>query len=100
VDKHSTGGIGDKVSLVLAPLLACDEVWVPMISGCGLGITGDTAWKKFAVGCSGSKKIGAQFELGEPLLIIHAQSETDADAARASHQNCRLTPPNEKTRFS
>ena len=42
VDKHSTGGIGDKVSLVLAPLLACDHVWVPMISGRGLGITGGT----------------------------------------------------------
>ncbi len=42
VDKHSTGGIGDKVSLVLAPLLACDNVWVPMISGRGLGITGGT----------------------------------------------------------
>lgn len=42
VDKHSTGGIGDKVSLVLAPLLACDDVWVPMVSGRGLGITGGT----------------------------------------------------------
>jgi len=42
VDKHSTGGIGDKISLVLAPLLACDEVWVPMISGRGLGIIGGT----------------------------------------------------------
>ncbi len=42
VDKHSTGGIGDTVSLILAPLLACDDLWVPMISGRGLGITGGT----------------------------------------------------------
>ena len=42
IDKHSTGGVGDKVSLVLAPLLACDDAWVPMISGRGLGITGGT----------------------------------------------------------
>jgi pyrimidine-nucleoside phosphorylase len=42
IDKHSTGGVGDKVSLVLAPLLACDEVWVPMVSDRGLGITGGT----------------------------------------------------------
>ena len=42
IDKGSTGGVGDKVSIVLAPLLACDEVWVPMISGRGLGMTGGT----------------------------------------------------------
>lgn len=42
VDKHSTGGVGDKISLILAPLLACFDVTVPMISGRGLGITGGT----------------------------------------------------------
>lgn len=42
IDKHSTGGIGDKVSLILAPLAACCGVAVPMISGRGLGITGGT----------------------------------------------------------
>ena len=42
VDKHSTGGIGDKVSIPLAPMLACCDVQVPMISGRGLGITGGT----------------------------------------------------------
>src|SRR6185295_4542487 len=74
VDKHSTGGVGDKVSLVLAPLLACLGFRVPMISGRGLGITGGTLDKLESIP-------GLTIQLAPDRLIDQVQSIGVAMAA-------------------
>lgn len=73
VDKHSTGGIGDKVSLILAPLVACCDCWIPMVSGRGLGITGGTLDKLesipgFRVGLSIEEAQGQLRQIGVAMM--------------------------------
>ena len=61
LDKHSTGGVGDCVSLVLAPALAACGAFVPMISGRGLGHTGGTLDKMEAIPGLSTQVTGTQF---------------------------------------
>ena len=62
IDKHSTGGIGDNVSLVLAPMLAACGAYVPMVSGRGLGHTGGTLDKLESIPGYRSQVSGEEFE--------------------------------------
>lgn len=84
VDKHSTGGVGDKVSLVLAPLLACDGLWVPMVSGRGLGITGGTLDKLESIPGFRTRLTGAEALhcLEKNGCFLAGQSETFCPADR------------------
>ncbi len=64
VDKHSTGGVGDGISMALAPLVACVGVAVPMMSGRGLGHTGGTLDKLESM---------KNFEVRVPAKLIYRQ---------------------------
>ncbi|KAK5849419.1 hypothetical protein PBY51_009063 [Eleginops maclovinus] len=88
VDKHSTGGVGDKVSLVLAPALAACGCKVPMISGRGLGHTGGTLDKLesipgFSIHQSAAKVLEI---LGSVGCCIVGQTETLVPADRVLYE--------------
>src|SRR5687767_10978965 len=84
VDKHSTGGIGDKTSLILAPLLACCGLVVPMISGRGLGATGGTLDKLESIpGFRTNLSLAEIHELSDRVgCVITGASEEIAPADR------------------
>jgi pyrimidine-nucleoside phosphorylase len=81
VDKHSTGGVGDKTSLVLAPLAAAAGVAVPMISGRGLGHTGGTLDKLEAI---------PGFNVNLPVAQFRRILETCGCAMIASFTRCAM----------
>ena len=84
VDKHSTGGVGDKVSIPLAPIVAACGVPVPMISGRGLGHTGGTLDKLESIpGFSTSLSIAEyRKQLAEIGLVMIGQTDDIAPADR------------------
>jgi len=77
IDKHSTGGVGDKVSLILAPLMAAAGINVPMISGRGLGHTGGTLDKLESIPGFRSNLSVAEFkkQLREIGVVIAGQTD-------------------------
>ncbi|HVP38268.1 MAG TPA: thymidine phosphorylase [Candidatus Saccharimonadales bacterium] len=81
-DKHSTGGVGDKVSLALAPLAAACGLRVPMLSGRGLGHTGGTLDKLEAMRGYRTRLSPEEFRrvLAETGCVIAAQTEVLAPA--------------------
>ncbi len=77
IDKHSTGGVGDKISFVVAPLVAACGVKVPMLSGRGLGHTGGTLDKLEAIPGLNVFLTAAEFRrvLAESGMVICGQTE-------------------------
>jgi pyrimidine-nucleoside phosphorylase len=84
VDKHSTGGVGDKISIPLAPLVAAAGVVVPMMSGRGLGHTGGTLDKLESIPGFDTQLSPERFRriLEETGLVLAGQSETLVPADR------------------
>ncbi len=84
VDKHSTGGVGDKVSIILAPIVAACGVPVPMISGRGLGHTGGTLDKLESIPGFNTGLSIAEYrkQLREIGIVMIGQTEEIAPADR------------------
>ena len=84
VDKHSTGGVGDKISIPLAPMVAVCGVAVPMMSGRGLGHTGGTLDKLEAIPGFDPRLDESRFReiLTEHHLVMAGQSDTMVPADR------------------
>jgi pyrimidine-nucleoside phosphorylase len=82
VDKHSTGGVGDNASLILAPIVAAGGVFVPMISGRGLGHTGGTLDKLEAIPGFNTSLSLSEFRrvLGECGMALIGQTSEIAPA--------------------
>src|SRR5580658_1515982 len=84
VDKHSTGGVGDKTSLIVAPVVATAGVLVPMISGRGLGHTGGTLDKLESIPGFNTRLTTDQFRaaLSEVGAALVGQTDELAPADR------------------
>ena len=84
VDKHSTGGVGDKISIPLAPLVAACGIAIPMMSGRGLGHTGGTLDKLETISGFETELTPTEFEdiLTKDGLVLAGQSETMVPADR------------------
>ncbi|MBA3557492.1 MAG: thymidine phosphorylase [Gemmatimonadaceae bacterium] len=85
IDKHSTGGVGDKVSLVLAPLIASLGVAVPMMSGRGLGHTGGTL-----------DKLEAIPGMRTDLSLADARAQIEAIGCALMGQTLEIAPADKK----
>ena len=85
VDKHSTGGVGDKVSIPLAPMVGACGVVVPMMSGRGLGHTGGTVDKLESIPGFRTQLSTEEFrkQVEEIGVVLAGQSETMAPADKA-----------------
>ncbi len=93
VDKHSTGGVGDKVSLVLAPLAAACGCVVPMVSGRGLGHTGGTLDKLESIPGFRTDLSHGEFrrQLADIGVAMGAQTEDLVPADRSLYELRSLT---------